>query len=110
MAVFLVAGLLLPLCVGGYRHVVVLVLQILFERISVSLELNAAAAYAAPLVLTAYRVSQCVAWFLSADSYAAAVAALNVVLWTFNLIFTLLISNVLVLLKERVSPTKKEKT
>ena len=104
MKLFVLGGFGLPLLVArkstrATSHVVGLILQILFERIVVSLELNVAAAYSVPIILTAYRVWTSVSWCRGASLvFETTIACSNVGLWLFNLVYTLGLSNVAVLL------------
>eukprot|EP00470_Lotharella_oceanica_P008733 CAMPEP_0170190842 /NCGR_PEP_ID=MMETSP0040_2-20121228/50267_1 /TAXON_ID=641309 /ORGANISM="Lotharella oceanica, Strain CCMP622" /LENGTH=295 /DNA_ID=CAMNT_0010438791 /DNA_START=49 /DNA_END=936 /DNA_ORIENTATION=+ len=81
------------------RHVAMLVVQILGEKLSTHLRLNMAAALALPVLMTSRRVWTCLEWFGASDIGAggsvSVVAAVNLCLWAFNLVYTLLYVNVL---------------
>jgi len=100
-----VLGLALPLVfaiLGSYPaqgHVYLLVMQIVGERISAALEWNALAAYVCPTLMTAHRVWSSVRWTAKAVGPEVMVAALNIIFWTFNLVYVLGYVNVLPLFR-----------
>ena len=97
-------GLCLPLVCAPWSpparaHAILLIVQIFGERVSAALEWNAVAAYVAPVLLTAYRVHASALWFAaSASRTEAALAAINVFLWSVNFFYVLLYANVLPLI------------
>ena len=100
-----VLGVALPLVfaiLGSYPaqgHVYLLVMQIVGERISAALEWNALAAYVCPTLMTAHRVWSSVRWTAKAVGPEVMVAALNIIFWTFNLVYVLGYVNVLPLFR-----------
>jgi len=93
-------GLALPLGCARWSlpargHTALLVIQIFGERVSAALEWNAVAAYVAPVGLTAHRVNASVLWDAATAGPEQALAAINVVLWSANLVYVLLYANVL---------------
>ena len=104
-------GLVLPLISAPWSpparaHAILLIVQIFGERVSAALEWNAVAAYVPPILLTAYRVHASALWFAASASRAeAALAAINVFLWSVNLVYVLGYANVLPLVASRSSST-----
>ena len=102
-------GLCLPLVCAPWSpparaHAILLIVQIFGERVSAALEWNAAAAYVAPVALTAYRMHASALWFsATASRTEAALAAINVFLWGVNLVYVLGYANVLPLVAARSS-------
>ena len=101
-------GLGLPLVCASWSlpargHAGLLVVQIFGERVSAALEWNAIAAYVAPVALTAYRVHASALWFAAARGPDRALAAINVCLWSVNLVYVLGYANVLPLVASRSS-------
>ena len=102
-------GLCLPLVCAPWSpparaHAILLIVQIFGERVSAALEWNAVAAYVSPVLLTAYRVHASALWFAaSASRTEAALAAINVFLWSVNLVYVLGYANVLPLVASRSS-------
>ena len=101
-------GLCLPLACAPWSpparaHANLLIAQIFGERVSAALEWNAVAAYVAPILLTAYRVHASALWFAGARGPDRALAAINVFLWSVNLVYVLGYANVLPLVAIRSS-------
>ena len=101
-------GLVLPLISAPWSpparaHAILLIVQIFGERVSAALEWNAVAAYVAPVLLTAYRVHASALWFAAARGPDRALAAINVCLWSVNLVYVLGYANVLPLVASRSS-------
>ena len=101
-------GLVLPLACAPWSpparaHAILLIVQIFGERVSAALEWNAVAAYVAPVLLTAYRVHASALWFAAARGPDRALAAINVCLWSVNLVYVLGYANVLPLVASRSS-------
>ena len=101
-------GLVLPLISAPWSpparaHAILLIVQIFGERVSAALEWNAVAAYVAPVLLTAYCVHASALWFAAARGPDRALAAINVCLWSVNLVYVLGYANVLPLVASRSS-------